>query len=83
MAISFEIVHTHVYIQNTNAHEYSLKYYTYVHYICTFPSMIPLVFHFWQLYLFVLNAHDVLIAIHKKFTFDSQMCSLCTISTLL
>ena len=60
--ITFEIIHTCVSIQNTNAHEFlsdSHKYFTFVSHTCSFTSMIPYVFLVWQSFLFFVNAYSV------------------------
>ena len=51
MPIPFEIVNKCIFIQNTNVHKVlgdSHKYFTFISQICSFPSMLPLVFLVWQ-----------------------------------
>ena len=62
---------TRMYIQNTDTHDvlcWQLQIFDIISYICSFTSMMPLVFHVWQSYLFFVHAYDVSHVIHKHFT---------------
>ena len=66
----FLIVHTWVYIQNTNAHEVlslQLQYFIFVSHICSLTSITHLVFHVWKSHLFFAYLYEVSTAIHKIF----------------
>ena len=60
MPISYEILHTCVYIQNTNVHivlSWQHQIFYICNHICSFTFMIPLVFHIWQSdFLFLSNS---------------------------
>ena len=77
MSISFEIVYTCVYIENTKDHEVLIWQpqiiYIYVLF-CSFTAMIPLVFHICQSHLFSANAYEAFTAIHKYFTLKFYTC---------
>ena len=58
-------------MQNTNPMKHKvdvLKYVVFVNHTCSFTSMITLVFHVWQSYLFFANVYDAFTTIYKHFT---------------
>ena len=57
MSISFEIVHTYKILMPMNYLVDILKYLTFVSHICSFISIIPLVFHLCQSCLLFVNAY--------------------------